>query len=55
VSEGVLKGKIEGIHEEKVRTAEKMLKRGVMTIAEISEDTGLSIAELENIKTGINL
>ena len=55
VSEGILKGKIEGVYEEKIRTAEKMLKRGVMTIAEISEDTGLSIAELENIKTNTNL
>ena len=51
---GYEKGVSEGILREKIRTAEKMLKRGIMTIAEISEDTGLSIAELENIKTGIN-
>ena len=52
-NDGYEKGKNEGVYEEKVRTAEKMLKRGVMTIDEISEDTGLSVAEIENIKANI--
>ena len=55
VYENFTTGYEKGVYEEKIRTAEKMLKRGVMTITEISEDTGLSIAELENIKTNTNL
>ncbi len=39
----------QGITETKKRTALNMLKRGKMTIEEISEDTGLSVPEVEQL------
>lgn len=44
--------KEEGIREERIRLAEKMLKRGIMTVEEISEDTGLSAEEIQAISEG---
>ena len=38
-----------GISETKRETALRMLKRGKMTIEEIAEDTGLSVAEVEQL------
>ena len=42
-------GKSQGISQNQRETALRMLKRGKMTIEEISEDTGLSIAEVEQL------
>ena len=42
-------GKTQGISETKKQTALKLLKRGKMTIEEIAEDTGLSVAEVEQL------
>lgn len=38
-----------GISETKKETALRMLKRGKMTVDEIAEDSGLSIAEVEQL------
>ena len=38
-----------GISEAKRQTALRMLKRGKMTVDEIAEDTGLSVAEVEQL------
>lgn len=38
-----------GISETKKETALRMLKRGKMTVGEIAEDSGLSIAEVEQL------
>ena len=38
-----------GISETKKETALRMLKRGKMTVEEIAEDSGLSIAEVEQL------
>lgn len=38
-----------GISETKKETALRMLKRGKMTVEEIAEDTGLSVAEVEQL------
>ena len=38
-----------GISETKKETALRMLKRGKMTIEEIAEDSGLSVAEVEQL------
>ena len=39
----------QGINETKKNTALKMLKRGKMSIEEIAEDSGLSVAEVEQL------
>lgn len=41
--------KNEAEHETKKNTALRMLKRGKMTIEEIAEDSGLSVAEVEQL------
>ena len=41
--------KNEAENETKMNTALRMLKRGKLTIEEIAEDTGLSVAEVEQI------
>ena len=45
-------GKSQGISETKKKTALRMLKRGKLTIEEIAEDAGLSVAEVEQL-TGL--
>ena len=42
-------GKSQGISETKKLIALRMLKRGKMTIEEIAEDTGLNVAEVEQL------
>ncbi len=42
-------GKSQGISQNQRETALRMLKRGKMTIEEIAEDTGLSVAEVEQL------
>lgn len=42
-------GKSQGISETKKQTALKLLKRGKQTVEEIAEDTGLSVAEVEQL------
>ena len=42
-------GRIEGLRDGKIDVAKKMLKRN-RPIDEISEDTGLSLAEIESLR-----
>ena len=49
IQQGISQGKSLGIGEAKTQTALKLLKRGKLTIEEIAEDTGLSIAEVEQL------
>ena len=42
-------GKSQGISQNQRETALRMLKRGKMTIEEIAEDTGLNVAEVEQL------
>lgn len=42
-------GKSQGIHETRNQTALKLLKRGKLTVEEIAEDTGLSVAGVEQL------
>ena len=42
-------GKNQGISQNQRETALRMLKRGKLTVEEIAEDTGLSIAEVEQL------
>ncbi len=49
ISQGISQGRREGIRETKKETALKMLKRGKLTVEEIAEDTGLSVAEVEEL------
>ena len=39
----------QGISETKTQTASKLLKRGKLTVEEIAEDTGLTVAEVEQL------
>jgi predicted transcriptional regulator len=39
----------QGISQNQKETAVSMLKRGKMTVEEIAEDTGLSVAEVEQL------
>lgn len=43
----------QGINQNKRETALRMLKRGKLTINEIAEDSGLSVAEVEQLKKQI--
>ena len=49
IKQGIKQGKSQGISEAKKQTALRMLQRGKMTIQEIAEDTGLSVAEVEQL------
>ena len=49
ISKGISQGRREGIRETKKETVLKMLKRGKLTVEEIAEDTGLSVAEVEEL------
>ncbi len=43
-------GKNQGISQSKREIAFRLLKRGKQTVEEIAEDTGLSVAEVKQIK-----
>lgn len=47
IKQRIKQGKSQGISEAKAQTASKLLKRGKLTVKEIAEDTGLTIAEAE--------
>jgi len=47
--QGIKQGMSQGISETKKQTALKLLKRGKLTVEEIAEDTGLSVAEVEQL------
>ena len=49
IKQGINQGINQGITETKKRTALNMLKRGKMMIEEISEDTDLSVPEVEQL------
>ncbi len=49
IQQGIKQGIDQGISEAKRETVLKMLKRGKYTVEEIAEDTGLSVAEVEQL------
>lgn len=49
LNQGINQGKSLGIRENRNQTALKLLKRGKLTVEEIAEDTGLSVAEVEQL------
>ena len=49
ISQGISQGIRQGISQNQQKTALRMLKRGKMTVEEIAEDTGLCIAEVEQL------
>ena len=49
MNEGMIKGMNEGVIKGKIEIARKLLKRG-RPVEEISEDTGLSIEEIEALR-----
>ena len=53
LEEGLKEGKKEGIKENKIEIAKKLIKMN-MDLKQIKEITGLSIEELENIKSNID-
>ena len=53
LEEGLKEGKKEGIKENKIEIAKKLIKMN-MDLKQIKEITGLSIEELENIKSDID-
>ena len=55
IAEGKAEGITEGVLKEKIRLAKELLKMKSMSLENIAKCTGLSIAELENIKTNTNL
>ena len=48
-AQGLREGREEGIKQEKLNTAKKLLQKG-MTLSEVAEITGLSPAEIEGIR-----
>lgn len=53
--QGINQGLSQGFSEAKKQTALKLLKRGKLTIEEIAEDTGLSVAEVEALRALDNI
>ncbi|MCM1107227.1 MAG: hypothetical protein NC355_09830 [Blautia sp.] len=49
ISQGIKEGKRQGISEANKNAAINMLRRGKLTIEEIAEDTGLNVAEVEQL------
>ncbi len=49
IRQGIKQGMDQGISQNQRETALRMLKRGKQTIEEIAEDTGLSVAEVEQL------
>jgi len=49
LDKGLREGREEGIKQEKLNTAKKLLQKG-MTLSEVAEITGLSPAEIEGIR-----
>lgn len=49
IQQGIKQGIDQGISEARRETVLKMLKRGKYTVEEIAEDTGLSVAEVEQL------
>ena len=49
ISQGISQGIDQGASMANRKTAFRMLKRGKLTIQEIAEDTGLSVAEIEQL------
>lgn len=49
LNQGIKQGMDQGISQTQRETALRMLKRGKQTIEEIAEDTGLSVAEVEQL------
>ncbi len=49
LEKGLREGREEGIKQEKLNTAKKLLQKG-MTLSEVAEITGLSPAEIEGIR-----
>ena len=49
IRQGINQGINQGISQNQRETAVRMLKRGKMTIQEIAEDTGLNVAEVEQL------
>lgn len=49
LNQGIKQGMDQGISQNQRETALRMLKRGKQTIEEIAEDTGLSVAEVEQL------
>ena len=46
---GIDQGKRQGVIQNQRETALRILKRGKLTIEEITEDTGLSVTEIERL------
>lgn len=49
LNQGIKQGMDQGISQNQRETALRMLKRGKQTVEEIAEDTGLSVAEVEQL------
>jgi len=49
LNQGIKQGKSQGISENQRETALRLLRRGKLTVEEIAEDTGLSVAEVEQL------
>ena len=49
-AEGIAEGKKIGLAEEKLATAKRMLAKGCYSLLEITELSGLSLADVEKLK-----
>ena len=49
-AEGIAEGKKIGLAEEKLATAKRMLAKGCYSLQEITELSGLSLADVEKLK-----
>ena len=50
IAEGIAEGKKIGLAEEKLATAKRMLAKGCYSLQEITEFSGLSLADVEKLK-----
>ena len=55
LEEGLAEGRLEGAHLKAIESAENLIKMNILTPEQISEATGLSLEEVEELAKKVNV
>ena len=55
LEEGLAEGRLEGRHNARIESAENLIKMNIGTLEQISEATGLSLEEVEELAKKVNV
>ena len=53
--EGLTEGRLEGQHDARIESAKNLIKMNIGTLEQISEATGLSLEEVEELTKKVNV